>query len=49
MEQKYPYYTICEKNNVVIPHIYGARVILLIFCDHQDTEYELYDIGVSIY
>ena len=34
MGQRYPYYTIWEKNTVVIIHIYGARAIFLLFCDH---------------
>ena len=25
---------------VGIDHIYGAKAILLLFCDHQDTNYE---------
>ena len=38
--QWYPYSIIWEQNIVVIIHIYGARAISLLFCDHQDTEYE---------
>ena len=40
MGQKYLYSTIREKNIVVLIHIYGARSIFLLFCDHQDTESE---------
>ena len=34
---------------VVILHINGARAILLLLCDHQDTEYEecVMDSGVA--
>ena len=46
--QRYPYYTRMEKI-VVILHINGARAILLLLCDHQDTEYEewVMDSGVA--
>ena len=40
MVQQYPYYKRCEKKIVVVLHIYGALDILLLFCDHQDTDYE---------
>ena len=40
MVQLYTYYTIWEKNIVVIIHIYGARAIFLLFYYHQDTESE---------
>ena len=29
-------------------HIYGSRVILLLFCDHQDTESESCEIEMRI-
>ena len=48
MGQLHPYSTIWEKNRVAILHIYGARAILLLFCDLQDTEFELYEIEISI-
>ena len=32
-----------RKNIVVILPIYGALAISLLFCDHQDTEYESQD------
>ena len=28
------------ENIVVVLHIYEARAIFVLFCDHQDTEYE---------
>ena len=40
MGQQCTYSTIWEKNVVVILHIYGEIAILLLFCDHQDTESE---------
>ena len=40
MGEQYPYYTRREKNIVVVLHIYGTLAIFLLFCDHQDTEYE---------
>ena len=48
-EQRYIYSTRWQKNIVVILHIYGARAILLLFCDHKDTESESREIGMSIY
>ena len=38
--QQYPYSTRWEQNIVSILHIYGARAILLIFCDCQETGLE---------
>ena len=38
MGQQYPYSASLEENIVVFIHIYGIRAILLLFCDHQDTE-----------
>ena len=29
-----------EGKNVAVIHVYGDRVIFLLFCVHQDTEYE---------
>ena len=40
MLQWYPYSTRWVKRHVVILHIYGARVVLLLFYYHQDTESE---------
>ena len=40
MGQQYPYSTRWDQNIVSINHIYGARDISLLFCDHQDTEFE---------
>ena len=50
MGQLYPYSTKWVKNIVVIIHIYGATAILLLFCYHQDTEPESWemDTGVSV-
>ena len=44
MEHKDLHSTIGDKNIVVTLNIYGARAIFLLFCDHQDTEYELCEI-----
>ena len=44
MEQKDLHSTIGDKNIVVTLNVYGARAIFLLFCDHQDTEYELCEI-----
>ena len=33
---------------MVIIHVYGAIAVLLLFCDHQDTEYESCEIEMSI-
>ena len=49
MGQQYPYSKIWVKNIVVILHNYGARGILLIFCDLPDTESESCEIRMSIY
>ena len=38
MGQGYSYHTRWKKNIVVILHNNGARSILLILCDHQDSE-----------
>ena len=40
MKNIYPNYRIWGQNIVAIIHIYGARVIFQLFCDHQETEYE---------
>ena len=47
MGQWYPYSTIWEKNIVGILHIYGARPIFLLVCDHQGTEDEAREIEMS--
>ena len=44
----YPYSTRWEHNIVAIFHIYGARAVFLLFCDHQDTESESYETEMSI-
>ena len=33
---------------MVIIHIYGDRATSLLFCDHQDAEYESCEIQISI-
>ena len=33
-----------RENVVVILHIYEALAIFLLFCDHQDTEYESWEV-----
>ena len=33
---------------MVIIHIYGALVILLLLRDHQDTEYESFEMEIGI-
>ena len=43
MQQVYRYVTKREKNIVAALYIYGASSILLLFCDHQDTESESYE------
>ena len=40
MGQLYPYSTRREKNIAANINVYGDRVILLLFCDHQDTKSE---------
>ena len=40
MGQQYTYSTRWEQNIVAIPHIYGALVIIILFCYHPDTESE---------
>ena len=40
MGQQYPYSIKWVKTVVVILHIYGARAIFLLFCNHQETESE---------
>ena len=35
-----PYSTKWVKTVVFIPHIYGDRAVLLLFCNRQDTESE---------
>ena len=37
------------ENTVAIIHIYGARAIILLFCDHQDTESESKEIKTNIH
>ena len=45
----YTYSTIWEQNILANIHIYVARTIFLIFCDHQDTESEISEIEMNIY
>ena len=40
MGLQYTYTTRREQHIVAILHIYVARDIILLFCDHQDTESE---------
>ena len=40
MGQRYPYYTIWKQIIVVTLHTYGARAVFLLFCNHQDNDYE---------
>ena len=40
MGKEYLYYIRWGQNIVTTLHNYGARVILLLFCDHTDTESE---------
>ena len=47
MGQLYPYYAKWVKTIVAILHIYGARDVLLLFCDHQDTESELLEVEIG--
>ena len=48
MVQRYTYYKKWEQNIVSIIHIYGARAIFLLFCDHQDTESESREVEMRI-
>ena len=49
MGQQYPYPTRWVKNVLVVIHIYGARAILLLFCNHQDTESESQAMDIGVY
>ena len=40
MGEGYSYSTIWEKNIVAVLHIREALANFLLFCDHQNTEYE---------
>ena len=33
---------------MVVPHIYGARVIFVLFCDQQDTESDSWGIRFGV-
>ena len=48
MVQQYPYPKRWEQNSVAIIHIYGARAILLLFYDNQETESETCEIEVGV-
>ena len=48
MGQQYPHFTRWEKNIVEILHIYGARAILLLFYNNQDTEYKSHEIEIIV-
>ena len=40
----------CRRKKIVaIIHIYGARFIFLLFCDHQDTESDYWEMEISVY
>ena len=47
MGKKYPYSTRWVKTIVGILHIYGALAILLLFCNHQDTEFESQEMEIG--
>ena len=49
MGKWYPYSTWSEKTIAVFLHIYVIRANLLLFCDHQDTESESFEIETSIF
>ena len=49
MGQQHPYHNRWEKNVASTNHIYGARAILLLFGDHQDTESQSCEIEMSRY
>ena len=36
------------ENIVAIIHIYGARAIFLLFCDHEDTESEPSEMAIDV-
>ena len=36
------------KNNVIIIHVYGARYMFPLFCDHQGTESESWEIETGV-
>ena len=40
MGKLYPSFSRRDKNIVAILHIYWVQAIFLLFCDHQDTEFE---------
>ena len=48
MVQQYPYSTGWVKNIVVILYIHGALFIYLLFCNHQDTEYESREMEIGV-
>ena len=48
MGQQYPHFTRWEKNIVEILHIYGARAVLLLFYNNQDTEYKSREIEIVV-
>ena len=48
MGKYYLYSTRWGQNVVITLHIYGARVIFLLFCDHTDTEPESREIEMII-
>ena len=46
MGQQYTYSKIWVENIMAIIHISGDSAIVLLFCDHQDTEYESREINI---
>ena len=49
MWQKCPYFTRCEKHTVFVLYFFcWSRAMFLLFCDHQETEYESCEIKMSI-
>ena len=48
MGKRYTYSTRWEQNIVVFFHIYGARAIFLIFCDHQDNDSKSCEIKIGV-
>ena len=47
MGQRYTYLTIWEKKLAIL-HIYGARAVFLLFCDHQDIRSESCKLGNGV-
>ena len=45
----YTLHNMGAKNIALLIHIYGAKAIFFLFCDHQDTEYESREIEIITY